>query len=344
MQSGTKDDRSEGESMDDDKAVLVKALEDARLTYREVHPPPTLLGFDPDRSIIDPLAAAIGSCAAYQAVAGHVIFGGGSGPVLDSHGLAVRLFSRGVRWGNDIPEAADWLLRMLTTREAKGLFKVAIWGLALDQEIQLTPTSRMMAFAALPNSYMKKRISERAKPCYDGSAWMTQNYYDEPLVAFIEEIPDFPYIGTDGACFEVMRQLVWEAHELSVLIQAACVGHPLAVACWFEYADQDLEYSEWENTFSWLLPEISPHVKRCSPVDIATIQANLRNYFALSPSRRSTLLRAMERFRQSQCRQQEIDRVLDLALAFEIAVSDKGDHAPPGWKVSVRSTQLIGGL
>jgi Apea-like HEPN len=213
----------------------------------------------------------------------------------------------------------------------------------LAQEVALTRTSRLMPFLALPDSSMKKRISERAKRCYDGSVWMTQSYYDAPLVAFVEEIPDFPYIGTDGACFEIMNQLVWEAHELWVLIQAASVGHPLAVACWFEYADRDLEYSEWENTFSWLLPAIPPLVKRCSPVDIVAIQANITNYFALSPNRRSTLLRSMERFRQSQSRREAIDRVLDLALAFEIAVSDKGDNAPPGWKVSVRSTQLIGG-
>ena len=51
----------------------------------------------------------------------------------------------------------------------------------------------------------------------------------------------------------------------------------------------------------------------------------------------------MNRFTLSQCRHQLIDRILDLALAFEIAVSEEGDNAPPSWKVSVRSTQLIGG-
>lgn len=51
----------------------------------------------------------------------------------------------------------------------------------------------------------------------------------------------------------------------------------------------------------------------------------------------------MERFRLSQSRQQSVDRVLDLALAFEIAISDRGDNAPPSWKVSVRLAQLIGG-
>lgn len=135
--------------MHDDRAILVGTLESAARTYEEVNPRPTLLGADPDSSVIGPIATAIASCAAYRAVAGHVIFSGGSGPVLGSHGLAVRLFSRGVRWGDDIPGAVDWLLRLPTTCEATGLFKAAIWGLGLDQEVALTHTSRLMPFAAL---------------------------------------------------------------------------------------------------------------------------------------------------------------------------------------------------
>src|SRR5262245_46406525 len=99
--------------MPDDRIVLIAALETATRAYREVDPQPTLLGSGPDRSIIDPLAAAVASCAAYQSVAGHVIFSGGSGPVLDAHALASHLFSR-VRWNDSIASAVDWLLHLLT--------------------------------------------------------------------------------------------------------------------------------------------------------------------------------------------------------------------------------------
>jgi hypothetical protein len=59
---------------------------------------------------------------------------------------------------------------------------------------------------------------------------------------------------------------------------------------------------------------------------------------------RTRLLRSMSRFALSLSRHQMIDRAFDLALAFEIAVSGKGGGgAPPGWKVAVRTTQLIGG-
>jgi hypothetical protein len=52
----------------------------------------------------------------------------------------------------------------------------------------------------------------------------------------------------------------------------------------------------------------------------------------------------MERFTLSQCRYKAVDRILDLELAFEIAVSGPArDAAPMGWKVGVRSAQMIGG-
>ena len=50
----------------------------------------------------------------------------------------------------------------------------------------------------------------------------------------------------------------------------------------------------------------------------------------------------MDRYTLSQCRHALIDRVLDLALAFEIAVSQKGDQGAVRWKVSVRTAQLVG--
>jgi hypothetical protein len=330
--------------MNDDKIILVAALERAARDYKAINPRPTLLGPGPDASVLGPLSAAIETCDAYKAVAGHVLFSGDSGPVLHAPELAERLFSKGVQFGDDIPGAVVWLLRLLATRETTGLFKAAIWGLDVDQEVTLTKSSRLIPFATLPDSWMKGRISERAKPCYDGSVWMTHRYFDLPTTAFVKEVQNFPYIRTDNASFLVMDELVRKLQELSVLMQAACIGSPLAVACWFEYADRELEFSEWENSFTWLLPEIHPHVKRRIGADVGAIQSRLADFHALTEEQRGRLLRSMERFNLSQCRRESIDRVLDLALAFEIAVSEKGDNAPPAWKVSVRSAQMIGGI
>jgi hypothetical protein len=331
--------------MHDDKAILVAALESAVIAFRAANPNPTLLGPGPDPTVLDVLAAAIDRCAAYQAVAGLVVFSGGSGPILHAGPLASLLFSKGGWPTENVEDAVDWLLKLLRTREATVLIKAAIWGFQLDQPAALSETAQLVPFAALPNSYMKGRIEERARPCYDGSAWMTPAYYDLPDVAYAEEVAQFPYIGSDGAAFQRMNDLEERLNDLVVILQAATVGRPIAVACWFEYLDHDLEYAEWENAFSWFLPEVHPRVQRGSVVEGSRIQANLANFDALAPERREGLLRSMDRFRLSQSRRQPIDRVLDLTLAFEIAVSGPGgEQSPPSYKVSVRTAQAIGGV
>jgi hypothetical protein len=200
-----------------------------------------------------------------------------------------------------------------------------------------------MSFAALPDSFVKGSIAARAKPCYNNSVWMTHTYFDVPRAAFVKEVPHFPYIGTDGACFVEIAMLEAEARDLWTFIQSASIGHPLAIGCWFEYADTDLDIAPGQTPLGWMLPEIHPYIAACTPADVAAIQDDLHKYSVLPTETRSNLLRSMNRFTLSQCRHQLIDRILDLVLAFEIAVSGGGDRAPPSYKVSVRTAQLIGG-
>jgi hypothetical protein len=325
-----------------DIETLTAALDAVSMEYKRQDPPPTLLGGGPSAGAIAALVAAIERCAAYGAVAGKVLFSCGSGPVVDAHGLAVRLFDKGVHLADDVEGAVSWLMRLMTTRETTGLFKAAFWGLRIDRDIRLARNSLLMPFDDLSDSHMKRRILDRARP-YDGSQWLLQTYYDRPTAALVETLPDFPYIRSDAAAFEVMNAATEKVDELSVFLQASCIGNPVAVACWFEYADRELEWAEWENSLTWLLPEITPSVKIVIPADGDRITTRIERYARLDPEQHSRLRRSMERFRLSQSRRQPIDRVLDLALAFEIALSDQGDNAPPSWKVSVRSAQLVGG-
>jgi hypothetical protein len=177
----------------------------------------------------------------------------------------------------------DWLLRVLTTRETLGLFKAAIWGLSLDEQVALTDSCRLMPFETMSDTFMKSGITERAKPCYDGSLWMAHNYFDVPRVAFVKEVPHFPYIGTDGACFRTIAQLEYEVRDLWVIIESVSIGHPLAIGCWFEYGDRDLDLAEWQNRIAWILPEIHPHIAKCTPASGTAIQNDLRRYTALPP-------------------------------------------------------------
>jgi hypothetical protein len=134
QRASTKSVCTRQKTMSIERSVLISALEHAARAYQQLTPQPTLFGADPDRSIMGPISAAIKSCSSFQAVAGHVLFSGGSGPVLTSPMLASHLFSKGVRFGDNIPGAVDWLLRVLATRETDGHFKAAIWGLRVCPE------------------------------------------------------------------------------------------------------------------------------------------------------------------------------------------------------------------
>jgi hypothetical protein len=260
--------------------------------------------------------------------------------------MAPYLFQKGDGFGGDgnISAAVDWILRLLATREAAGIFKAALWGFSIDSEVILSDSSRLIPFTALPESYMKTRLLERAKRCYDGSVWLSHTYFDVPGVAFVKEVQQFPYICSDARPFTKIFEIEQELRDLSFFIEGASIGHPLAIGSWFEYADQDLDFNNWQNSLAWHLPEIPPRIRSCTPISATTIQDHLQKRAALPDDLQSRLLRSMERFTLSQCRYQMIDRVLDLALAFEIAVSGEGrDQAPVGWRVGVRSAQLIGG-
>ena len=118
----------------------------------------------------------------------------------------------------------------------------------------------------------------------------------------------------------------------------------MALCTWVDYENRELEFSEWEKWPEWILPEIMPRIHAAVPVDAQRIKQDWEAYSKLPGDTRSSLARSIDRFVLSKCRHQFVDRVLDLALAFEIAVGGaRGDNAPATWEVAVRSSQMIGG-
>jgi hypothetical protein len=215
-------------------------------------------------------------------------------------------------------------------------------GLSVDGHARLTRNSRLIPFGQLPASRLKEWVSDRAGKLWN-AVWVSQRPFDLPGAAILRKAADFPYIRTDDASFLAIAKLEEETYETLVFLQGKVAGQPLALGYWFEYDDEDLDLNSHENFVSWLLPEIIPSISSNVAVDAATVQRELKALSAMPADWRNDLTRSMERFTLSQCRHQTIDRILDLTLAFEIAVSGKGDRAPQSWKVSVRSARMIGG-
>ena len=86
-----------------------------------------------------------------------------------------------------------------------------------------------------------------------------------------------------------------------------------------------------------------PEVVVASPNDV---EKDFQKYGDMNKPWREDLQRAVARYIASQTRQELADRVLDLAIAYEISLASKGDRqnqVPLGWKVSVRTALIIGG-
>jgi len=290
--------------------------------------------------MLTPIAEAIGECEAFRAIAGQAIYSAGSGLVLTAPELAERLLSDAEYHSL---AAVDSFLQVLTTRRTTGYFMAALWGVQVDAYTELPNGGVLRPYDELRRSAVVGQINARARAFNGRTPWLSELWFGAPKTAYVLELKDFPYItveeetpfGRIGTAQMASRDCWWQI--------AAFVGKPLAIAFWFEYANADLEYSRAPNTYSWLLPEVHPYINDSTPVSGEKIRADLARLASLPKGDAERLQRSMERFTLSQCRNRLTDQILDLALAFEIAVSGEGEGGPPQQKVSLRATQMIGG-
>jgi len=335
-----------------DRDILIPALEVALARWEEWKREKTILGsYPPPDAVLTPLAAAIEKCDVYKPVAGRSLFSGYSGVVLHAPSLALPLLYHADRpnlGAGAVSAAADWLIRALETRKADGVFIVAIWGLSVHREVKIADRMTLVPFDQLSDSHMKRRIAERAvftkqsRRAWDQGVWSSPNLYDLPGAAIVRKVAKFPYIGTPAASFGRLAELEAETKVPLPFLEASAAGQPLVTGSWFEYEDKDLDFNEHENYLALSTPEIVPHVRSHVSVDPDALARDAAALWSLPSGWQDDILRSMQRFTLSQCRHQIVDQVIDLAIAFEIAMHGSGE-GPMSWKAAVRSAQLIGG-
>jgi hypothetical protein len=328
----------------EEQKLLADAVDGALTAYRNKTRAQSLITRDaPDEGVLAPVMAAIEGCEDYQAVVGQSLFAIGTVEPIEARQLAQLTLSR-AEWKSP-SDAVDWLLDVLRTKTATVILKAAIWGISIDVDIRLSESSCLMQFDKLPPSYGKGLIADRKKWQQSPFVWYSDRHFDVPLTAYTVEIVDVPFISDfDFAfAFAQMDEATRSAIEVCRMIEGVCVGHPLPLAYWLEFQDSELNVVSNANFMAWSLPEVYPQIKNVTQLSSNIIAEHYVSFCKLAHDWKADLRRSMDRYTLSQCRHALIDRVLDLALAFEIAVSQKGDNLPVRWKVSVRAAQLIGG-
>lgn len=325
--------------------MLTPALQTALAAWAEWKKGKSLLQQYPiGAEILDPLATAIEACDVYKNTAGRAIFSGNSGVVVHGSTLAAQLLYRAepeFRMG--ISGAIDWFKKVLSTTSATGIYSVAIWGMKIDSAVEIADGCLVQSYETAPDLPITRRIKDLARRGWDGAVWYSARFYDVPGTIMTRTVKNFPYLGRPDLSFKELDRLDGDAKALLAFLQASVTANSLVGASWFSYEDDDLDFNSHENRLSWCVPEVEPIVREHVPVNAERLAAASAALARLSDDCRGKLRGSADRYVLSQCRHQRIDRILDLAVAFEIMTGGKGDNAPPGWKVPVRSAQLIGG-
>lgn len=328
-------------AMNEDRDMFRVALSNAIAVYRKKTHRQTLLGQDPpDDEVLGPVIEAIESFQPFQKNAGNFIFTANAGFIVRAQTLAPILFFRA--YAGSFDAAFDWFGRVLTTETSPLLLIAAIWGVRVETEITLSETTKLVPFSSLPKSRLTEYLDSQ-KRRVGKSIWLSRNWHSAPTAALVVRLSDFPYLGGDDDAFKRADAAFDQAQTHWRLIEAIAAEGPIAVAHWFEYVDHDLDLRLYENMVMWDLPEVAPRVLEPTVALSPDVSRYHEQYANHASDWRRTLRRSMERFVLSQCRLQPIDRVLDLALAFEIAVSGERSNAPISWKISHRTAQFIGG-
>jgi hypothetical protein len=111
---------------------------------------------------MEALAEAISQSETFQAVADHFVFQSLTYLThLDPNNLATRLLYRVT--GEELSPSVDWLLHVLTTREAPASFVIPIWGLSVESAAKLGPEWQLVPFGAIPDSHPKLDLLEGAQ-------------------------------------------------------------------------------------------------------------------------------------------------------------------------------------
>jgi hypothetical protein len=327
--------------MNEHQNTLRQALTNAIDLYKKKTRGQTLLGQDPpDGEVLAPVVKAIEDFRPFQEVDRSVIFTANAGFIVHAESLAPILFYRA--YAGELGAAVDWFQRVLTTKTTALVLVAAIWGVGVEKEIALTKTTKLVPFDSLPKSRLTEYLGSQ-KLRIGKSIWLARNWHSAPTAALVVLLSDFPYLRADDEAFKRSDTAFEQAQTHWRLIEAIESEGPIAVAFWFEYAERDLDLRYYENAVMWDLPEVAPRVLEPTAALSPDIFRYYEQYEKQGDDWRRTLRRSMERFVLSQCRLQPIDRVLDLALAFEIAVSGERSSAPISWKISHRTAQFIGG-
>lgn len=240
---------------------------------------------------------------------------------------------------DDPVAAVDWMESILRTKEAKGLWIMPLWGVAVEQKVALTNEVQLWPFDQLPPSAQERGLGayQRLRSTL-GATWYS------PKVALICEVLVKPLLfdlrhgrppdrseGDVGELFD----------EIRTCLTAVGPCAPFAVTRWFQFADEAVEAAVHRGSATYLKHmEIAPlGLPLPTAVDAVAAEAAVKSYLQLAGPDRIRMRTALQRLHQASFRRDPGDAAVELTVALEAVLgSGRGSNK---YSIGLRAGLLV---
>ena len=248
---------------------------------------------------------------------------------------------RRARKGENPQRAVEWLTKVITTERANVLCVMALWGVSVNDRVQLGQGVELVPLEQVPPSRQRDRVLGPVEftDIQFAAPWM----WKPPKAGLAVTACVDPFItkATTDEGSPAKDQLRYHNLLDDVRLGLTCVGPcaPLQAASWFQYEDPDLEdaavYKGTSGTLHEILPSgFEPEVS----INTADAQAVISAFLALSGKTLARVRVSLERLNQALRRRAAGDYALELSIALEALLAEgQGENA---YKVALRAGLL----
>lgn len=245
------------------------------------------------------------------------------------------------------PESAiEWLKKVLETKFATGKTIHVLWGVKIDQEINLTKDIKIIPVDRLPESHNKKWLMDVTNSIPNhliptSFDWIRPN----SALVICNRIEPFVYDPENPPNHNADEYTKTDELLLDITLVLTIVGPrvPIPIAQWFTFDDPDLEACHMGGRFGKTM-EVLPSAIDYPVLNHIEAQRIVQAYIAIKGDTRDKLRVALQRLNQSLRRSASGigDRAVELATAFETMLGDNG-NTEMTHKITVRAVRLLGG-
>src|SRR5579872_6976298 len=252
---------------------------------------------------------------------------------------AARYLGRRVADGRKPEEAVFDLSVLLATERADCLAVLALWGVTVDERVDLTESLALLPFDSVPESTEKGRIAQRR---FDPLIPMI--FRHPPPCALCYRFTMSPVlIRQDSERPEPSRpHPVERLHDAALPIALAGPSGPAPGPCWTQYLEPVVERATGGSGMQTKMLDVVPYgFEEPLKLDPAAIRETVRDYLRTDGGMRARLRLSLTHFNRAMTRLDTGAKALDLAIALEALITDgEGEHT---FKTALRAALLTEG-